>query len=228
MKESLFGFIGTILGWLLNESSSWWKTRREDRAKLKEVLFHLLDLYDIIAKTDPYLAADVITQKASLNLPNLLYSDSGVNQLQKGIEAFYEQRFFSVFAENNKRIQNNYAIAIQALSRIDPILAYELSGKEKIINVFSMLNEAKSGEDLLNKTLISNFNSNLVDTTLKLLEEDILKVAQKVSFLYKIRVKKKLYKDRRERETTFEDSIMEFLNSDAAKVMSEFSTKSTK
>ena len=49
---AIFSLLGIILGWTLNQFSNWYKSRIEDKRILKKSLFHLLEIYFNLSRSN--------------------------------------------------------------------------------------------------------------------------------------------------------------------------------
>lgn len=189
------------LGWLLNELSSYFKTRKQEKSSLNEVLYFQLQIWNLIIKT------------------NIEFIIKGLKQLlkEKGIEnhedlkmidyifkSFVESTLVEMFSKSIEDIHQNYNAKIENLSKHYPIIAYRISDKNIVHNYLNTLDGyfKKVSDSLKNDNILSeepeskytpSTNKEAMDLlreTLKpylhaqakeSIEEDLLLVARKLS-----------------------------------------------
>jgi hypothetical protein len=148
--------LGLVIGWILNELTYLVRSRRENKRQLNAALFNLLDVRFILISTDPDRFIDSITSILKRKFPGQLPKEFDVvvgqllNTLFQGLVA--ERQMGEI-----KSIEKRYSESVDELSRIDPILAYSLSGKQKIYNYLEYLNDYFSKVDELAKNQLQQF-----------------------------------------------------------------------
>lgn len=145
MEKFDWTYIGTLLsvtfGWFLNELSQWFRTRKEDRKIKKQVLFYLLETHFTFNKLDTSEITNLLSQKVLERISKNEQPDEAkqfINQLYAGIiSGFVEDNV----AESLEETEEHYTKSISELSKLDPITAYQLNGKNKIFQVFNLLHD---------------------------------------------------------------------------------------
>lgn len=188
----IFSTIGIILGWTLNQLSSWFRARQEDKKNLKLVLFNLLETYNLFLRSDFEKYVSKISDKVFKKIPqdqqteqvktfiNTLYSNLAENQLKPEILA------------DLKKIENQYQDSILTLSKIDPLTAYYLSGKTSALERFEIIEtwfediktkhpteatDIETGRQKVQEVL----KPTLLDEILKDMDDDIRSIAWKIN-----------------------------------------------
>ena len=142
--------VGLIVGWILNELTYLFRSKRENRRQLNAALFNLMDVRFILVNTDPDrfidLIASVLKRKFASQLPKDL--DVVVGQI---MNIFFQALIAERQMGELKSIGAKYSQSVDELSKIDPILAYRLSGKQKFHNYVEYLNEYFNKVDELAK-----------------------------------------------------------------------------
>jgi len=181
MEKTGWPYFATILsisiGWFLNELGQWFRSRKEDKKAVKKVLYHLLDAYYIFNQLDTSQISKLIISRLTLRVP----------EHQRGLFEVEMNKYFSSLikelvqadvAENLEKIEKEYSISINNLSFIDPIRAFRLSGKTRILQTFDLL------QNSLKKIAVSNGSvsekeqiQNQIDTAMEVLKPKIISEA---------------------------------------------------
>ncbi len=135
-----FSALGSVaFGWLLNELGLFFKTRREEKRIKKKVLFNLLETLYTFKQLDFSKDIELITEKVLIRLPKETQTDEG-RQL---IKLFYKSIISDLTEKNVSanliELEESYKKSIEELSSVDPISAYRLKGKNKILQTFDLL-----------------------------------------------------------------------------------------
>jgi len=138
----LVGVFGVVVGWLLYEISFWWRTRHEDKKKLKEILYNLLEVFNITYKLnnmEPAIKAIIreITQK----LPQDCQAEEAKKMLQGPLINVLNEKVFPFLYNDFDKAIKKYDESIKSLANIDPILAYQLSGKSSLTESFNLIKD---------------------------------------------------------------------------------------
>lgn len=133
--------LSVAFGWFLNELGQWFRTRKEDRKIKKQVLFYLLETHFTFNKLDTSEITNLLSKKVLERIPKSEQTDEAkqfINQLYAGIiGGFVEDNV----AESLEATEEHYTKSINELSKLDPITAYRLNGKNKIFQVFDLLHD---------------------------------------------------------------------------------------
>lgn len=130
--------IGTLIfGWGLAQFGKYYADKKEDKKKLRKLLFNLLELRHLIKKGITFESSFEDFLEACKNMD---FTDLGID-LRKEIENLdspFKAQLFILLKDNaldSERIaylESNIDTIIDELAEIYPIFAYELSGKYKI------------------------------------------------------------------------------------------------
>ena len=184
------------LGWLLNEISHWLNSRKGDSKIKKQVLFNLLELRFQLNKLKYEKFIDAITDIAVERIP--------INERPENIKDFLKEIYTTslnqTIEENvNKSllsIELQYNKAINELSSVDPVGAFRLFGKNKMIsqsdNAFDVYSEniSKSiyfqgDEELIDDSLEEvkkTMKPEMINDLISDIEVEILRLSKSISF----------------------------------------------
>lgn len=182
--------IGVLIGWFLNEQGKLFAYKRQDKRKIKKLLFFLLELRfqfhrEATLEDDLKKYIELVKNKLIEKTENKI-GENDLNEIMAIVKPILNDLVLKAILDENKYdffVKNIDEIIIE-LSEIAPILAYELNGqhniKEKLkltTNYFEQINE-KSAElidikdDLINPKLIKELLRNL--------DESIADIARKI------------------------------------------------
>lgn len=136
----LIGSLSVLLGWLLNEISQLFVSKRENRKVRKKVLFELLEVHFILKKLDLWDLSEYLVCKLEEKFGEKVPEDEKQGVLimiQKGLLEKIEQTAW----EELEEIDKTYNDAVQELSAVDPIRAYCLRNKTRLINQTDLFRE---------------------------------------------------------------------------------------
>ena len=187
---------GAFIGAFIKELSSFYQIRREDKRTLKKVLFNQLDIWYEVRRL---YYAPVLT---------LVFKKLSERFSQEGIpyEVIYSQleqarpQFVALFRQvkigEPEKLQPRYQDAVNELAKVDPILAFRISGKAEIEGSLNKLDALadKAAEVSINEADLEATN-NLMEQlepvyeeavvlrTLTSLEEDIWRVSRRIGII---------------------------------------------
>jgi hypothetical protein len=185
--KTLLPLIGVGLGWFLSERGKIFADKRQDKRKLKKLLFFLLELRFHFARElsmeldiDKYIGVikNKVADKLGLDKNNTAL-DVGVNALKP----FIEQMISKIKTQNNKfeYLAENIDKILIELAEIYPILAYELSGqhniKERLKKANDYFGEMQSTIQDIPFDIKEWINPKLTKDLLKDLDESVEKIA---------------------------------------------------
>lgn len=188
--KTIFPLVGVLIGWLLSESGKLITDKRQDKRKLKKLLFFLLELRyyfskEITIENDMDRMVKLMQQKMAKSL-GLSENDP---QLDINNDTF-RQLLGVIIKKNNledSRLQyltENIGEIIIELAEILPIMAYELSGqhdiKARLSGFETYLNAVNSLTDEIPFDFKKWFNPKLTKELLKDLEDSILLIANRI------------------------------------------------
>lgn len=195
------GLIGIIVGWALTQWSNLSKVQRENKSNLKLVLFNLLEVHHVINTTDENKFIKIMSENIFKKfLPKEEYSKLSEDVIKQSFGDFIKK---SIFPHLNKRlpqIKKDYEESLETIKKIDPILAFKLSGKTEIIDYLDNLSlmmkplESNEGDRLETKRLLNKLSPNLRRKMLESFEENIKTVAYKINLRTWFKVKNRLSK----------------------------------
>lgn len=135
----LAAFFSIAFGWFLNELSQWFRIRKEDRKIKKQVLFYLLETHFTFNKLDTSHFSKLISQKVLEHVPQSEYTDELKLYMNQLIKEIINDLVEDNVAKSLEETEEHYTKSINELSKLDPITAYRLKGKNKIFQVFELL-----------------------------------------------------------------------------------------
>jgi hypothetical protein len=161
-----FAILSIIIGWFLNELGQWFRSRKEDKKIIKKVLYHLLETFYIFNQLNTTQLIQLITDRILLRIP-----EQQRNQFKAEFETIYPL-IIKEFIQNDvtdqlNKIADAYSKSVDNLSTVDPIRAYRLNGKTKILQTFELFqssyklvtNNFSDGSKENQEQIQSQFNS---------------------------------------------------------------------
>lgn len=136
--KAILPLIGVTIGWYLSERGKIFADKRQDKRKLKKLLFFLLELRYHFAREhsneldlDKYV--NILKSKIAQKL-GIDENEPDFNLGLKDLKPFLEQLNSKIKTQEDKfkYLAENIDIILIELAEIFPILAYELSGKHNI------------------------------------------------------------------------------------------------
>jgi hypothetical protein len=191
--KTILPLIGVALGWLLSESGKIFADKRQDKRKLKKLLFFLLELrYHFTRELSIELGLDkymVTLKNKMVDKFNLDKNDSELNLNFNAVKPFLEQLLTKSKDQNDKNkyeyLSKNIDNVLIELAEIFPILAYELNGqhnlKERLNRVDNYLEDIKELTDEMPFDFKQWLNPKLTKELLKDLDESIEKISKQIS-----------------------------------------------
>lgn len=188
--KTILPLIGVALGWILAEGGKIFADKRQDKRKLKKLLFFLLELRFHFAKE---LNLELELDKYLVILENKLITKLGINK--NGPELDFESNIWKPFikelvsknlSQDNQfeYLADNIDKILIELAEIYPILAYELIGqhniKERINKIDGLINGAKSITDEIPFDIKQWINPKLTKELLENLDRSIKKISKKI------------------------------------------------
>jgi hypothetical protein len=183
--------IGVLLGWLLSESGKLFADKRQDKRKLKKLLYYLLELRYHFAKE---LSLELDIDKYIGILKAKLKEKLGTNVNDEELEISMEtlkpllQNIVSkarIQDNNYEFLESNIDNILNDLAEIFPIFAYELGGqhkiKERLTNVNNYFTEVESLTPEMPLDLKKLIQPQMTKELLNDIDESIEKIAEKIS-----------------------------------------------
>jgi len=197
-RETIFVLISSLIcigfGWFLNETSQWFRLRKEDKKKLKQVLYSLLETFYLFTLSHPEYYKDVI-DSVSRKVIGMFPKEIQTEEIKNYLNTFYfdilKEVLEPAWINRLPEIKNNCQLSINELSNIDPILAYQISGNTSIFEYFKEMETLlKEFKGFLEKNTTSSnvvqlltdkVKSTLFNEAINDLENDIRKIAWKIN-----------------------------------------------
>lgn len=188
--KTILPLIGVALGWLLSESGKIFADKRQDKRKLKKLLFFLLELrYHFTKELSIELGLDKYIDTLKNKLADKFGMDKNDPELNVGVNSwkpFLEQLLTKSKDQSNKfeYLSENIDKVLIDLAEIFPILAYELNGqhniKERLNRVYNYFNEIKEITDEIPFDFKQWINPKLTKELLSDLDESIDKIGKQI------------------------------------------------
>ncbi len=185
--KTILPLIGVTLGWILSEKGKLFADKRQDKRKLKKLLFFLLELRFHFAKE---LSIELDIDKYINIFKNKVADKMGLDkndpEFNVGVNAwkpFIEQMISKQKTQDNKfeYLADNIDKILIELAEIYPILAYELSGqhniKERLNKANDYFGEVQSAIEEIPFDIKEWINPKLTKDLLKYLDESIESIA---------------------------------------------------
>jgi hypothetical protein len=200
----LTGFGGIVLGFLLTQLGNYLQSYREDKRVLKQVLFNQLDIWVEMKRADVETLVPLLAEKFRSALLNRGAQPEQVSQMFAISLSPLISLIRSLKLASPERLRDRYQESVNHLAKVDPLLAYQLSGRpqtdfNEVVDTFiakAVELEGKKAEDISADTTISFFTSFLKGygqkKMLSSMESDILDVAWKISFWTRFRTRHRL------------------------------------
>lgn len=186
--KTILPLIGVALGWLLSEGGKIFADKRQDKRKLKKLLFFLLELrYHFGRELSIELGLDKYFETMKSKMADKFGVDKNDPEFNLGVEAWkpvLEQLLTKTKNQDNKfeYLSENIDKVLIDLAEVFPILAYELNGqhniKERLNRVDNYFGEIKSMTDEMPFDLKKWINPKLTKGLLTDLDESIEKIAK--------------------------------------------------
>lgn len=214
--KTILPLFGVLVGWILAESGKIFTDKRQDKKKLRKLLFFLIELRYHFAKELSFeLVLDKLFIIAKDRLANKFGIDTEDAEFKIGLDAL--KPFLHNIVSKNKYNEEKFdflaknidGILIE-LAEIFPIIAYELSGqhniKERLNKVNTYFLEAEVLTNQLPFDIKGLIEPKLTKDLLEELDESIVKIADKIDKKIKHDIQLKISK------MNFESSDIELKN----------------
>lgn len=197
MKVFLISFlpvIGVILGWGLTQLTNYFNIFFSDRRILKETLYFLLELYQQISTVKSIEdGAESYLRSLNTSIPNFTSSqedyDQALQVIKKMMTDFHNPRIETELQDLNE----NYDKCLLKLATVDPISAFKLKGRNKIISYVNQWNSYATETIMANpmvcidpkaiqfsEALKPQVESDILNESLQDLREIIKTIARKI------------------------------------------------
>jgi CRISPR/Cas system CSM-associated protein Csm2 small subunit len=198
----LTAFGGIILGFVMGHLADYLRATREDKRVLKQVLFNQLYLWVEMKRADVETLVPILVEKFQQALLKRGAQQDQVNamfniSLTPLIGLLKEMKLAAP-----ERMKERYQESVNQLARVDPLLAYQLSGRpqtdfDETVDAFIEKATEIEGEKAKmpsTTNAVAYFSSFIKGygqrRTLSNMETDIIDVARKISYLCAFRTRK--------------------------------------
>jgi len=183
--DKILPVIGVALGWLLSQFGKFSADRKNDKRKLKKLLFNLLELRWLLER-ELHLKSAMNTLTTAL--VDKLKPEFGA-EIEPGVEMmkpilleFVKDKI--VEPEKMKEVETNIDLIIAELSEIYPVFAYELKGQYRIKERFekseAFFDQIKGYMEEAPFDMMDLIKPPLTDGLLKELDHFIISIANKI------------------------------------------------
>lgn len=182
--------IGTLVfGWFLNEYGKYLVGRKEDKRKLKRLLFNLLELRHILKQiAEIEISFDSTFAKAKeMSLYEIDSQDDTYNEAKKKLIKAFQDVFLN--SERIDYVGSHIEKVVNELSEIDPVFAFELKDKYNVkaklqrMNTFIKDIEAAFGSEHFKFDYIQWFMPKVTAKLLADLDGHIKHISNRISWL---------------------------------------------
>lgn len=191
-KTFIFTIISLMIGWFLKEASEQLRGRSTTKKALSKAIVSLLELHSAL------LREKILLQEFKKIYPNNLVMDN------MALLAIRE-----VLAESNYNFEDfteRYNNAVNIISETDPLLGFKLRTAGEIPNAILDIKGNNDDHDAPNP--LTNFLQNYyLETTIPDLENLILKISSRYSFLTRFEIKRRF----NSKEQKYSKKIQEIL-----------------
>ncbi len=132
----LTAITSVAFGWLLNELGQWLRTRLDDKKIKKRILYNLLETNFIFNQLDTTKITELLTERVILRIPEQGQTEEIKDYLNKLYSDMINNSIENDVAKNLENIEEKFNSAVDSLATIDPVTAYRLNGKTKILETF--------------------------------------------------------------------------------------------
>lgn len=156
--------VGVTLGWFLNEMSFWFRSKREDKKKIKEVLYNLIETYHTLYTGNPEPLIEMFSKKIAEKFSIQKEEDkTALKTILKPVIEEYLKQLLPI--EKLKEIKERYEKAVNSLASTEPLLAYHISGRP---DIFEFIDNYESYTISLAKKHFGDFSdTNNIDNSQK-------------------------------------------------------------
>lgn len=200
--------LSITLGWFLNELGQFFRTVHSDKKIKKQILYNLLETNFIFNKLDSEKFTDILSERVMLRIPLEEQSED----LKVNLKQLYSKLLGEVIkknvAENLEAIEAKYTSAVDNLASIDPVTAYRLNGRTKIMDIFDSIqlysekakNEFPFDAEQIQESIelaAENIKPDIIKDAITSLEQEILDLAISINIQTWLKVKRSLKKSKK-------------------------------
>lgn len=215
------GLAGTFVGFLLREFSSFFQTYRQDKRTLRKVLYDQLEVWFAVRATDQCFVAFAVQALAESLQRKGMPADQ-TQLLFADMQPELARLFRSAQLSDPKPLIERYQQSISELAKVDPILAFQISGRadiradlEHLVKIAVETKAFGGGETNLQllHQVTESVSDQILHNILCSMEKDILRVSRRVHFWTRIRVKRVLQDVQRKFHSRAKEEMDKFIDS---------------
>lgn len=150
--------VSIAFGWALNEIGQWIRARKEDRRKLRQVLYNMLETYHLFLRSDMDEYMKVVTQKVVDKIPKEEQTPEIIQMIKETYSILIASNLKPQLIVDFKEAEVKYQQAIESLSCIDPLEAFWLSGKSSVLSRFESIDTDVSTSQILTPEVTAEFD----------------------------------------------------------------------
>jgi hypothetical protein len=191
------GVLGGAVSAVIAAISYWAKTRHERRRATRTALYYLLEAHHLVRRINFATNHFLNELRAAFVAGGVAITDAELTSVTEQMTPLMRGFMQAPLEELSTEIRAPFATALADLAKEDPVLAFELRGRDKLLllsqNIDAMVSQALTqaveiGDGERSATR-SNFDAFLLDTAASELESAIRSTAWKCDLVTHIRVK---------------------------------------
>ncbi|WP_415898067.1 hypothetical protein [Neptuniibacter sp. QD57_21] len=183
--------VGALLGSGLSAIGFLLKSRKETKVKLNESLFHLLEIWSVFVFVKA-IGSDSFHKKlvksVKNNFPNERLTKNDELELKKGMIMALPALTGSDLGVSSS-LMEKYCSSVAELSKVDPILAFELKSKEYLVNAIQSMDKIVGEEMDTTSSYYLLFKNNMIKEVLSDFESDLKSLSAKSGFIKGIKTR---------------------------------------
>lgn len=191
----IIAICGIILGLFWNQFFDWRKHKRDQKAKLNHLLFHLLELHYFVKRHDFTDFVKLYLQMAEQRFGKL--SEEDLKQVEQIIIPIFKEKINALSDSTEvKRLSKHYEAAVKEIASINPFLAYRLAGQSERLNTLKAMDDyvnsvrhlmPTEGDQMLLQNITDNYSSDkLIKEMVSDVRDSIINVSKEISIYKKM------------------------------------------
>lgn len=210
-----------VLGWLLGEFSSIFRSWRESRKKLNAMLYYLMELHHNFGILNLDTFTEIFIKRLCQKYPGSI-NEQEQETCKESIAPIMWGFIKRFIGEEFSKLKANYQQTVEDLASISPFQAFYLSGRSRILDLFDSINGlfnelGAAPTEAEGEEAIRRFKKYLEDRAYaeaqKELEKSIKGIALRISPLAYLKSLRYLDRARHKRLKEFEKEIDDYLDS---------------
>ncbi len=228
--QLITGFIaicGILFGLFWNQFFTWRKFKREEKAKLNHLLFHLLELYFFVSRLDFTGFIQIYLTQMEKRFGTIPAADRA--QVEQGIISMIKEKLNNLNDEEDiKKLSEHYEAAVKEVAYINPFLAYRLAGQskrighlEKLDRYFDSIRDLMSTEaeqKILQGILSSYSDDRFIKDMIEDVKDSIIEISQEISITKHLEAKKYFTRQEKIMKEDVEDEVKQIIDQIEAQI----------